>query len=478
MVKLSDSLYLLISKLSNSEKRHFSKYCKIYSSSKDLAYINLYRDLEKSNKYDKEKLTKKFGKNKLSSLSKHLYEQLLASLRNFNLDKFDNFELLKTNVDIKILTKKKMYIEAEALLDKNIELSTRKYLHFLTTDLIELKFQYLKLINKKIDYKLVSNTLLEQSNLSLELSKKKIKLSYYIGNFIDIYEKEIENVNQKDLDIIDKFLKDPLFKERDPRMSITSEKDRLTNYVVAHSIKRNYKTSLDYSLKLYDIFHDKYKNQKNNYLYINNVIISATEANNEKYFQKFIDIFLKVKSNFVKGSIEYEDITMRILNSKIAHFALNKEYHNNYKEYIKVVNEYENLNLKMKDHYLYSQFMISRYLIEFKAGNYNNSLELIQEYYLFTKSKKIYLRNKYEELYKVICLLENKDFDVATDLLRTYKRRTSKLKDNFKDIFCNKIKNVIENRTSEKLDAKIKNYDLNKLNVFEKLLILWTLKYV
>ncbi|MCH2231697.1 MAG: hypothetical protein MK105_15290 [Crocinitomicaceae bacterium] len=80
----ANALYDLIKSLSKAEKRHFRLYAKRNFSEKDVKFLVLFDHLDKSHKYNSDKIRILFPKTSqsaLSNLKAHLYEQLLNSLR-------------------------------------------------------------------------------------------------------------------------------------------------------------------------------------------------------------------------------------------------------------------------------------------------------------------------------------------------------------------------------------------------------------
>lgn len=80
-ISKTDQLYALIKSLSTAEKRHFRIYAQRSSDEGDLLYLQLFDLLDKQKNLDERKLEAKIPKAKLPNLKRHLYSQILISLR-------------------------------------------------------------------------------------------------------------------------------------------------------------------------------------------------------------------------------------------------------------------------------------------------------------------------------------------------------------------------------------------------------------
>lgn len=117
----SDELFLLIQSLSAQEKRYF----KVWASGAggaDAQYIQLYDYLAAQEKFDKEKLTKKFKNTPIlkhySRTKQYLTENILAALRAYYAGKSGKDALQAAVANARILQQKRLLNDAESLLQK------------------------------------------------------------------------------------------------------------------------------------------------------------------------------------------------------------------------------------------------------------------------------------------------------------------------------------------------------------------------
>ncbi len=114
-MKATESVYLLIRSLSQSEKRFF----KLFSSleGRDKNYIRLFDAIDKQKNYDEEKIKQRFSKEKfirhLASEKNYLQKQILRSLRVYHSEATEEMHVRALNADAEILYNKWLLPMAE-----------------------------------------------------------------------------------------------------------------------------------------------------------------------------------------------------------------------------------------------------------------------------------------------------------------------------------------------------------------------------
>ena len=86
----TDNLFKLINTMSKAEKRSFKLYVNRIQGSETAKFIQLFDVLDKQKKYDEDLIFQKvpeIKKTQLSNLKRHLYKQLLTSLRLIHISK-------------------------------------------------------------------------------------------------------------------------------------------------------------------------------------------------------------------------------------------------------------------------------------------------------------------------------------------------------------------------------------------------------
>jgi len=80
-ISKSNLLFSLIKSLTRGEKRHFRSYAQRESEGGSLKYLQLFDQLDKQNELDEAVLTAYFDKRQLPNLKRHLYSQIMVSLK-------------------------------------------------------------------------------------------------------------------------------------------------------------------------------------------------------------------------------------------------------------------------------------------------------------------------------------------------------------------------------------------------------------
>lgn len=136
----SKQLFSLIKSLSSAEKRNFKLYASRNHSGGLLKFIELFDVLDRSEIYDERRILSHFEempKSKLVNLKRHLYTQILNSLRVISFSKKPNVELRGLIDYAYILYDKAFYIEALKILEKAKKHAERYHLYYMHLTILE-----------------------------------------------------------------------------------------------------------------------------------------------------------------------------------------------------------------------------------------------------------------------------------------------------------------------------------------------------
>ncbi|HLF65870.1 MAG TPA: hypothetical protein VI603_19060 [Saprospiraceae bacterium] len=136
-----DPLHSLVRSLTKAEKRNFRLYAKRLQSKQDMLFVRLFDILDKAITYDdqliKEKL-KLTGSN-LSNLKRHLYAQILKSLRLLHIEKDREIQIREQIDHAKILYEKGLYLQSLKLLDRVRAIAANAHQEVLVLEIIEIQ---------------------------------------------------------------------------------------------------------------------------------------------------------------------------------------------------------------------------------------------------------------------------------------------------------------------------------------------------
>ena len=188
----SSALFKLIKSMTKADKRNFKLYAKRVQGDESLKFIQLFDVLDKMSVLDESKLTERLDnikKTQLSNLKRHLYSQILISLRMISIGRMKSIEI-REHVDFAhVLYSKGLYLQSLKLLQRAKKMSEKEELDILTLEIIE--FQ------KVIESRHITNTgpmkndaLTNEASITIKkvdntisLSNLRVNLhSYYIRN--------------------------------------------------------------------------------------------------------------------------------------------------------------------------------------------------------------------------------------------------------------------------------------------------------
>lgn len=116
-----DQLFFLIQSLSKAEKRHFKLYAKRTQSGNDGKFIQLFDALDRAEEYDEAAVLNRLPtvkKRHLPNLKRHLYKQILTSLRLIHIQKNIDIQIREQIDFARILYGKGMYMQSLRTLER------------------------------------------------------------------------------------------------------------------------------------------------------------------------------------------------------------------------------------------------------------------------------------------------------------------------------------------------------------------------
>ena len=116
-----DQLISLINSLTKAEKRNFKLYVNRLQSKSDVKFVQLFDVVDKMSDWDDAIVFKKIPaikKAQLANLKRHLYKQILISLRLIHIQKNVDIQIREQIDFARILYGKGLYIQSLKLLDR------------------------------------------------------------------------------------------------------------------------------------------------------------------------------------------------------------------------------------------------------------------------------------------------------------------------------------------------------------------------
>lgn len=184
----SEQLFSLIKSMNKSEKRSFKLFAQRSHNKGVSKFIQLYDILDGSDAYDEElvlKKIKKINKSQLSNLKRHLYTQILSSLRYIYIGKELDIEIREQLDFARILYAKGLYMQSLKILERVKTIARDAHQNILYFEILEFE--------KRIEEKHITRsrgtqgkveTLIDQStqinqSISVESALTNLKLNIH-----------------------------------------------------------------------------------------------------------------------------------------------------------------------------------------------------------------------------------------------------------------------------------------------------------
>ena len=209
-----DQLLTLINTMTKAEKRSFKLYANRIQGNSQQRFIQLFDVLDKQTEYDEQAVFKKIprlSKSQLANLKRHLYKQILTSLRLTHIQKEIDIEIREQIDFARILYGKGLYLQSLRLLDRIKPLAIEHNQDLLTLEIIE--FQKLieeRHITRSRTIKNKVERLIEEAAELSGITNNRCKLSNLKIKIHGLYIQVGHVKKEKDLIIVKEFFKSNL----------------------------------------------------------------------------------------------------------------------------------------------------------------------------------------------------------------------------------------------------------------------------
>lgn len=205
-ISQTDQLFTLIKSLSKAEKRNFTVYANRIQDSDTLKYVQLFELMDKQKDLNEPQILQKLkdtDKSQYSNLKRHLYKQIMISLRMIYIQKKADIEIREYLDFVDILYSKGLYIQSLKLLEKAKGLALKSNNDILFLSLLETE----KTIESRHITRTGPDNTSNITNLALKTSEEILnstKLSnlrlllhaFYIKNGHVKNQEEYDNIHQ------------------------------------------------------------------------------------------------------------------------------------------------------------------------------------------------------------------------------------------------------------------------------------------
>ncbi len=406
-------LYKLVKSLKKSEKRHFKLYVNRLESNKNVMFIQLFDKIDRSNKLDESSINGLFPNLKsteFANLKRHLYSQILKSLRLLHTRHDVDIQVREQLDYAKILYSKGLYLQALKLLERILSIAKKSSQEIIGLEILEfqkmiesrhitrsrtVKNKMESLIEQSADFNITVSRTSDISNLSLMIQGLYIKMGFV--------------KNEKERFLVDQYFQSNLPKVFSKKPGFYEEVLLQQSWVWYYYMCLEYEKSLEHAINWVNVFEENIiMQQKDPDLYIRGVHYILTNAYYLKDESSFTE-WMKIYQKFIKKNNEkFNDKTLQLnfiyeSNAKLNYSLLKQDY----KSGMKMVEEISRLvpkfRLKLDSHRII-MFNYKFAMISILGQNFEKAIDFINRI-LFLK--KEYLRADITAYAKLLNLISN-----------------------------------------------------------------------
>lgn len=419
-----DQLFILVKSLTKAEKRNFKMYASRSQSGGDSKFLQLFDALDRMSQYDDKVIIKKVAsieKRHLANLKRHLYKQILTSLRLIYIQKNIDIQIREQLDFARILYGKGMYMQSLRLLERIKQTAVDHHQDVLHLEILE--FQKLiesrhvthsRQVEHKMERLLVES--LQRSQITHDinlLSALNIQIhGYYIQSGHATTDKE----KRKSLEFFNRHMPKGL----DHRQLTFFEKANLyQSWMWLHYINMNLAKAKESAAQWVNLFiEDPRMSGKDPDLYIRSLyyLLMLLFLNQEKEdfsrYQAHLDAFIsssweELNDNSKMLASVYKNLSQ--LNHCLLHrdfqagIAAIPDIQESLKPYQNYIDEYRSLLFDFKFAYLH-----------FALGNFDKALDFLNNIVLIKNAQLPKDLQIYASLLQIKCLYETGQYDLMS----------------------------------------------------------------
>ena len=462
-----DALHNLVGSLTKAEKRNFRLFATRLQNKPDLLFLKLFDILDRSREYDEQKVrTKlKLTGSKLSNLKRHLYSQILKSLRTLHAEKDREIQIREQMDHARILYHKGLYLQSLKILDRVRTLAEKAHQEILLLEIMEMqKFIEERHITRSRRVKGKMERLLKDAESQDTLISNMVRLSNLKIRVHGLYITMGHARNLKDHKRVEaEFLPD-LLEYSGQKMGFMEQVFLHQSYMWYYYILLDFENCNRHAHQWVAIF-DRHPHmiQDDPVLYMRGLAYELATL----FSMHRRDRYEKVMEKFEKFSGQYEsefDTTSRIIHF-LYYYTARLNQHllaETFQEGIKLVPQIEKLIRKYSALIDVHRIMVFKYKLAwlfFGAGNYSKAIDFLND---IINLKAGHLREDiqcYARLLHLIAHYELGNYDYLSYQVVSVSRFFEKMKD------LNQIQKAI-------LDFFRKNYALRDEALRDELQVL------
>lgn len=461
-----DQLHSLVKSLTKAEKRNFTLYANRFQSGNDSKkYLQLFDVLDKLPEYDEKQLLEKLPgvkKRHLANLKRHLYKQILISLRLIYIQKNIDIEIREQLDFARILYGKGMYMQALRILERIKQTALEHQQDILHLEILEFeKHIEARHITRSRRVKGKMEGLLEES---AKRSKITVSASLLFNFNIEVHGYYIEHGHARsdeEAAAAEAFYQEH-YPEEAKRENLTFfERVNLSQAKMWYAyIQLDFAACRESALAWADLFGQyPQMKEKDPDLYMRGLYYVLVFL----YFTRDLELYVKYLQEFEKFEASIHDqlntnsqtiAFVYLYLSKLNHYLMTGDYEGGeavIKEVLKEIpkyKQYSDVHRILLFYYKFAYFY-------FGSGKFDKALEYLNEVIML---KHGYLREDLHHnarLLQLICHYELSNYDLLSYLIPSAQRAFGQAKDvsQVQKMTLNFIKKLISITPSEQKNA-------------------------
>ncbi len=387
-ISKTDQLFNLVKSLTKSEKRNFKLYVNRHNKDGGSKFIQLFNILDKQDFYNEDRIFKKISglsKGQLSNLKRHLFTQILTSLRLIHIHKEIDIQIREQIDFARILYGKGLYLQSLKLLGRIEQIADAHHQDYLHMEILE--FQ------KLIESRHITRSRMKKNKMEnlIKDSVHRSKISYNASKLANLKLKihglyiQLGHIrDDKDRIMVQEFFNSALQEINTKNLTYFEKIYLNQSYVWYYYIMLDFENCHQYATKWVNLFEEEPEIKKMDPdLYMRGIHYQLTCLYNLGYYKDF-EQTLRTLEKFVQNETRNFNTTSNLIaflylyTSKLNHHFITGTFH----EGIKTADEVEK-KLKVFDHYLDPHRIMVFYFkiawMHFGNGDFPTSLDYLNK---------------------------------------------------------------------------------------------------
>ena len=434
-----DQLFILIKSLTKAEKRNFKLYASRSQSGGDSKFLRLFDALDRMSAYDEQLIIKKVAsieKKHIANLKRHLYKQILTSLRLIYIQKNIDIQIREQIDFARILYGKGMYMQSLRLLERIKQTAVDHHQDVLHLEILEFQklietrhVTYSRQVENKVERLLMES--LQRSQITHDtnlLSALNIQMHGYYIQFGHIQTAEEE---EKVKSFFNTHMPEGLDKRQ---LSFFEKANLFQSRMWYHYINSDWSKARENAGQWVNLFmEDPRLSKKDPDLYIRGLYYYLV-FHFLTYRKEDFQHYLEHMERFIASSKEDLNDNSKMLAcvyynlSKLNYFLLNNQFEEGIAESQAIQEELAKY-IDFMHEYRWALFDFKFAYLHFGTGDFEVALDYLNKIVLVKNAQIPKSLHIYASLLQLMCLYETQQYDLMMYFIPPLSRALNKLKE-------------------------------------------------